>query len=335
MRFTRRECLLGLSAGSIALAFASTLGERWREIASETDGAVGAAARLVGSDHTVHWNGDQSFPLASVCKLPIAMNLLAMVDEGKIAIDQSVRVLPQDVYPEVSEVAKRWPQRQEFPLSELLELMVAKSDNTAVQTLFRIGGGAPALAARFQEWRVAGIRIDRSEEQITFDTMGVEHYPPIEQWTGDLFLELTAKTTPEMRYRGLQRLLTDPRDSATPEATVQLLSRLFQGEVLSQAGTARLVEILKSTTTFPTRLKGLLPPGTIVAHKTGSSGTEKGLTGATNDVGVIFLPNAAGQLAVAVYLRGSTRDGATRDRIIARMARAAFDAWTTGTPRVG
>jgi beta-lactamase class A len=330
MRLTRRQCVFSLCAGGVAIGADRTLSDEWREIASETDGMVGAAARHLGSGQTVHLNGEQPFPLASVCKLPIALNLLALVDEGHFTLDQGIEVLPQDVYPEVSDIAKRWPRQQRFPLSELLELMVANSDNTAVETLFRIGGGASAMAARFRQWRVTGIRIDRSEEQITLDTMGVAHYPQVEQWTGDLFREWTAKTTPEMRYRGLQRLLTDPRDTATPNGTVQLLERAFEGELLSKVGTACLVQMLKSTTTFPTRLKGLLPAGTIVAHKTGTAGTQKGLNGATNDVGVIFLPKGAGQLAMAVYIKGSTRDSNARDRIIARIARAAFDAWTSG-----
>jgi beta-lactamase class A len=328
MRFTRRQCLFSLCAAGVASGAQSRLSGQWREIAGDTDGTVGAAAWHLDSGQTAGFNADQSFPLASVCKLPIAMNLLALVDEGKFAIDQNIEVLPQDVYPEVSDVARRWPKQQQFPLSELLQLMVAGSDNTAVETLFRIGGGAPALAERFRQWGVDGIRIDRSEEQITFDTSGVEHCPPVEQWTGDLFHQLIAKTAPETRYQGLRRLLVDPRDTATPRGTVQLLARAFQGKLLSKPGTARLVAILKSTTTFPTRLKGLLPAGTIVAHKTGSAGTEKGLNGATNDVGVIFLPNGAGQLAVAVYIKGSTRDSKARDIIIARIARAAYDAWS-------
>jgi len=277
MKLTRRQSLLSLCAASVAAGSPGTLYDKWRHVAGETDGVVGAAVWHLPSGQTVHLNGEQVFPLASVCKLPIAMNVLAMVDEGKLGIDQSIEVLPQDVYPGVSDVAKRWPKQTRFPLSELLQLMVANSDNTAVETLFRIGGGAPGLAARFRKWRVTGIRIDRSEEQITFDTSGVEHCPPVEQWTGDLFHELIAKTTPETRYRGLQRLIADPRDTATPNATVQLLARVFKGELLSKPGTARLVEILKSTTTGPGRLKGLLPAGTVVAHKTGTSYTEKGL----------------------------------------------------------
>jgi hypothetical protein len=61
----------------------------------------------------------------------------------------------------------------------------------------------------------------------------------------------------------------------------------------------------------------LLPPGSIVAHKTGSSGTVKRFAAATNDSGVIFLPDG-GQLAVSVYVKGSTRSDAARDRVTAR-----------------
>jgi len=36
----------------------------------------------------------------------------------------------------------RWPPQRRFPLCEMIELMVAQSDNTAVETLFRIGAKA-------------------------------------------------------------------------------------------------------------------------------------------------------------------------------------------------
>ncbi len=32
--------------------------------------------------------------------------------------------------------------------------MVARSDNTAEETLFRIGGGQPAIAERFRQWKM-------------------------------------------------------------------------------------------------------------------------------------------------------------------------------------
>jgi len=277
-------------------------------------------------------NGEERFPLASVCKLPIAMNILALVDEGKLALNREIEVLPRDVVSGVSTIAPRWKAQRRFPLNEMIELMVARSDNTAVETLFRIGGEGPAMAARFREWKVEGVRVDRSERQCGLDRNGVENYPPPAEWTDELIGALIARTSQELRYRATQRFLADPRDTGTPNGTVQLLARVFRGEVLSQPSTARLIEILKATTTFPTRIKGLLPPGTIVAHKTGLTGTVKRLTAATNDSGVIFLPDG-GQLALSVYVKASTRNDAARDRVIARIARAAFEVFQSRDQR--
>jgi beta-lactamase class A len=79
--------------------------------------------------------------------------------------------------------------------------------------------------------------------------------------------------------------------------------------------------------TITKRLQGDLPQGTRVAHKTGTSDVVNGLAAATNDIGLITLPDGR-QLAIAVFITNSTADSATRDRVIARIARAAYDAGT-------
>ena len=306
-------------------AASGDLVQEWQRIATETDGTVGAAVLHIASGQMVSLHGSERFPLASVCKVPIAMNILALVDDGKLALDQEIEVLPRDVVSGVSDIAKRWPAQRRFPLSEMIELMVARSDNTAVETLFRIGGEGPAIAARMRQWMVEGIRVDRSERQCGLDRNGVEHYPPPAERSDTIINALIAKTPPATRYRATQRFFTDPRDTGTPEGTARLLARVFRGEALSKPSTSRLIEVMKATTTFPTRLKGLLPPGTVVAHKTGSTETVTGLTAATNDSGAIYLPGDRGQIAISVYIKASTRDAAARDRIIARISRAAFD----------
>ncbi|HXM42205.1 MAG TPA: class A beta-lactamase [Bryobacteraceae bacterium] len=296
MQFTRRQ-YLSLCGAGLSAAPVDTLADRWRRIASETDGTLGAAALNLQSGQHVSLHGDERFPLASVCKLPIAMHILALVDKGKLPRDAAIEVIEQDVVTSVSEVAQRWPKQRSFLLDELLLWMVAKSDNTAVETLYRIGGGAAAIAARLQGWHLDGMRIDRSERQCNRDAA-----------------------------ESMRRFIADPRDSGTPDGTVQLLKRLFRGELLSPSSTARLVEILRATTTGAARIKGLLPVGVVVAHKTGTTATHAGLNGSTNDVGVIELPEGAGRLALAVYLKGSTRDLAAREMTIARIAKAAFDS---------
>jgi beta-lactamase class A len=295
MKFTRRECL-SIVATVAASGAGDDLEEKWRTIARDTDGTVGASSLDLGSGRLVNLNGDQRFPLASVCKLPIAMHMLALVDEGKFTRDQMIEVLPQDVVKNVSPLAARWPAEKRFRLGEMIGLMVAQSDNTAVETFFRMEGAA--INARLRSWKIEGIRIDRAESQCNRD-----------------------------RLANLQSFLDDPRDTGTPNATAQLLARLFRGELLSPSSTSRVIDVLKATTTFPTRLKGLLPAGTIVAHKTGSSGVDRGIAAGTNDSGVIFLPNGR-QLAVSVYIKASTKSDTQRDSVIARISRAAYDVYS-------
>ena len=74
------------------------------------------------------------------------------------------------------------------------------------------------------------------------------------------------------------------------------------------------------------RLKAMLPPGTIVAHKTGTGGTRDGIAAATNDIGIIYLPNGK-HLAIAVFVTDSSAGEPTREEVIAKMAKAAWDRW--------
>ena len=321
----RQFCaLLGIR---LAGAARESLLQQWQRIASETDGTVGAAALCFRSGEQVSMNGGERFPLASVCKLPIAMRTLQAVDEGKLRLTDSVEVLQRDILPWVSEVAERWPKQRWFKLDELLRLMITRSDNTAVQTLFRINGEAEGMAASFRQWQIQGVRVDRYEGECYLASHGVTHAPPIAQWTPDTTQRLIKQVPLDQQYAGMQRFLTDPRDTGTPDGTVQLLHRAFRGELLSPHSTACLIAYLEATETGKGRLRGLLPAGAVVAHKTGTAATIKGLNGATNDVGVITLPGNAGLFAIAVYIKASTRDEAARDRVIARMARAAYDGW--------
>ena len=110
----------------------------------------------------------------------------------------------------------------------------------------------------------------------------------------------------------------------TPDAMAALLKLLLNGRALSPASNKLLMQLLTATTTAPNRIKGLLPPGTIVAHKAGSSGTnEKGITAATNDAGIITLPDGR-HLILVVYVRDSPADEKTREGVIARIAATAW-----------
>ena len=98
-----------------------------------------------------------------------------------------------------------------------------------------------------------------------------------------------------------------------------LLQGLWQRTVLSEKSSALILDIMTRCQTGEQRLKGLLPAGTVVAHKTGTIGAT------TNDVGVIYLPNDAGHVVTVVFVKDSEDSVSDRERAIAQASRAIHD----------
>ncbi len=276
---------------------ADSLRKQFEEIAAVTKGPVGAAAMLVETGEVVLLNGKQPFPMQSVYKLPIAMTVLDQVDKTILKLDQKVKVEPADLVPEGlrSPLRDKHPRGVELSVLELIEYMMVDSDGTASDVLLKSIGG-PEIATKYlRDLGVTGIVVATSEKEMSEND--------------------------EVQYR----------NSSTPESMVLLLKMLSQGRGLSAPHRKLLLDLMIKTPTFPGRLKGSLPAGTIVAHKTGSSGTKNGLTRATNDVGLITLPNGK-DLAVAVFVSNTEVDSVTREAVIAGIARAAWDCWTKPSP---
>ncbi len=74
------------------------------------------------------------------------------------------------------------------------------------------------------------------------------------------------------------------------------------------------------TVTFPDRLKAGVSKGWKLGHKTGSSSTWKGVTAATNDVGI--LTGSAGQkIAIVVFIADSRESPTRRAALMASAAK--------------
>ena len=117
---------------------------------------------------------------------------------------------------------------------------------------------------------------------------------------------------------------TQYRNWATPKGALALLVALQSQRGLSRESQALLLNLMTEAIPGAKRLKGELPAGTVVAHKTGTGGTRNGITSATNDIGIITLPDGR-HLAVAAFVSDSSANDDTRDAIIARLAKAAWD----------
>jgi beta-lactamase class A len=114
-----------------------------------------------------------------------------------------------------------------------------------------------------------------------------------------------------------------------PAGAVPFLRRLTDSSPLNAEHTQLRLDRLKDSPTGAHRIKAELPRGGIVMHQTGMSGTKDGITFATNDVGLIILPDGR-RLALAVFVTDTKADEATRDAAIARIAKAVCAAATKG-----
>lgn len=263
------------------------------QIASGAKGRVGIAALLLETGETVSLNPQGHFPMQSVYKLPIGMALMKQVDAGKIKLDQKVRVTKDDFIGRASHspIRDKYPNGTELSVSEFIAWMLLESDGTASDVLMKLAGGPEAIQSYLTE---LGIK-----DMIVLDT------------------EKAFAQDHSLQYRNW----------ASPEAAVALLRALHEQRGLSESSHALLLKLMTESITGPKRLKGLLPAATIVAHKTGTSGTENGITTATNDIGIITLPNGR-HVAIAVFVADSSMDEATREGVIAKMARAVWDKWS-------
>src|SRR5579885_2158917 len=88
------------------------------------------------------------------------------------------------------------------------------------------------------------------------------------------------------------------------ENVVELLERLVKNSPVSPAMNAFLLKTMADSQTGLGQLRAGLPPGTTLAHKTGHSGTHGGVTAATNDIGLVTLPDGR-KLAIAVFVTDS------------------------------
>jgi beta-lactamase class A len=283
-----------LVCGLAACVGAQPLLNRLEQIAGSVDGKIGAAALVVETGERAGVRSGERFPMQSVYKFPIAMAVLHLVDAGRLKLDEEIKVARAELVPKAlhSPIRDAHPEGNfRMPLRDLLRFAIAESDGTASDVLMRVAGGCE----------------------------------PVMRYLLGLGIEGVAVATTEMELSRGQ--MVQYRNWATPDAMADLLSALQKGAGLSPESRQLLLQWMTESSPGPKRIKGLLPPGTVVAHETGTSGTDDGLTRATNDVGLMTLRDGR-HAAVVVFVSDSRAPLEAREGAIAKIARAAWDQWS-------
>lgn len=290
-------------APKLALKLDAELEKQIAKIAEEAEGKVGVAAVVLETGDAAMLNADQHFPMQSVYKLPISMAVMDQIRQDKLALDEQIGVTKEDMVRQGqrSPLRDANPNGGEFTIRELIRLALVESDGSTSDILMRVAGGAGEIQSYLTQIGIQDIKVVNTEKELGKD------------WD------------------------TQYQNWATPAAAVELLRHLFSkaypagnyptnmGDTVTQL--QLLVGDLATSNTGPNRLKGQLPKGIVVAHKTGTSGAQNGITAATNDIGIITLPNSK-HLAISVFVSDSPADEKTREAVIAKIAKACWDRWS-------
>lgn len=296
----------------------STLHDSLRAIEHGSGGVLGLAAIHLEKGWATSFHGTETFPMASVGKLPMAIRFLQRVDSGAISLDSAVTLTRADHRPGLSSFFHRVMKTGGgTTIHALLEAMISNSDNTASDYLLNLAGGPAETGRMLRERGLPGIDISHNEGELILLWAGVD---PAEDtaWTRERAYARMEAVGDTVWRRAEERLVNDPSDAAQPEQMAQLLVMLHRRKLLAPTTTDTLLAIMTRAVTGRGRIPALLPVGTPVAHKTGT------ISSTTNDVGIITLPGGRGHLAIALFVKGSRAGVRARERAIASAAALVY-----------
>ena len=236
-------------------------------------------------------NRNTHFPLMSVFKFHIALAVLDKLDKNKTPLDSLMFIeksrLSHTTY---SPIVKKFPNQDlTLTIGELIRYCVSHSDNNACDLLIEYVGG-----------------ISKVEEYIT--GLGVK----------DFRLTVTERTMHD-------DIMKQYDNWSTPQSTTNLMKIFLNKSLFSKQYKDFLIKAMSDTTTGKNKLKAMLPPETVVAHKTGSSNrTNEGIQIAENDIAFIYLPNGK-RYYISVLVKDSKETDSLNIEIIAIISKVVYD----------
>jgi beta-lactamase class A len=272
-----------------------SLAARLRARIAEVPGAeVGVAYRDLGSRDSLDLASDAQFHAASTMKLPVLIELFRQADAGRLSLDQPVLLenrfhsivdgSPYALSPgDDSDSLVYTLVGTRVTLRELAERMIVRSSNLATNALIELVGARRAdSTARMLGAR--GTKVLRGvEDQKAYDA-------------------------------GLSNVTTAADLAA-------MLAAIERGEAAASRSCTAMKEILFRQQ-FNDEIPAGLPPGTPVAHKTGS------ITAILHDAAIVYPPGRPPY--VLVVLTRGVQDQAVARQLIADISRMV---WTHATGR--
>ncbi|HEX5470549.1 MAG TPA: serine hydrolase, partial [Lacipirellulaceae bacterium] len=229
-----------------------SLGDVLKPLIEAHQGEVGLAVKHLKTGETYAYHADRAMPTASLIKLPVMITTYEAIESGKLSLDDLIKLKKKDFVPGSGILTAHFSPGDEISLRDAIHLMIVYSDNTATNLV-----------------------LDKLGLQPTNDCMERLGCPDT-KINSKVFKGYTTINKERSRKYGLGS--TSARDM------VKLCELLYEKKLVTPE---RCKEMLAHMYACDDKLKvpRLLPPGTRVAHKTGSVNASR------TDAGIMETPS--------------------------------------------
>ncbi|MBX3166289.1 MAG: serine hydrolase [Candidatus Eremiobacteraeota bacterium] len=301
------------------------------------------------SEERVDLQGDTAYPLASVFKVPVMVELARQMQTQQSPLQLSTPLVMKAADRCIgSGSLQHRPVGSSASVQQLIEWMETKSDNTATDMLFR-RIGLTSVDTYLASLGCTSSQIfltNRSAWLISLgqssDFRGLKPRQIADKWNRlDRAARLAAALRAEKENQALslsefQALEDRSARVQTPEENVLVatavdnklssrdlalvLEKLYRGQLLDKKWTQYCLGVL-ARQTFNTRLPRSLPREVKVYHKTGT------IAGVVNDVGILELEPGRGLVVVVLIQQVQEGEEGAAERLIADIASVAYKAY--------
>ncbi len=242
-------------------------------ISQFTGKVIGVAVYDLQTQKEILVNADEVMHPASTMKVPVMMEVFRQAHEGLLSMDERLQIF-NSFKSIVDESAFSLDPADDSDLTlyqrigktesicELIRLMIVRSSNLASNILME---------------RVGAARVDAFIKELGIENMTV--------------------------IRGLEdkkAYWLNINNSASARSSTHMMRLLTEGKVVSKEACDEMIQIMLGQE-FNESIPALLPPQTMVAHKTGWSGNF------FHDTGIVFPPNRE-PYAISIFTHGFPED---------------------------
>ncbi|QRG85947.1 CARB family carbenicillin-hydrolyzing class A beta-lactamase [Vibrio diabolicus] len=267
--------LAGLMVCS-TLSYASQLNEDISLIEQQTSSRIGVSVWDTQTDERWDYRGDERFPLMSTFKTLACATMLSDMDSGKLSKNATAKVDEHSIVVWSPVMDKLAGQNTR--VEHACEAAMLMSDNTAANLVLNEIGGPKAVTMFLRSIGDKATRLDRLEPRLNEATPG------------------------------------DNRDTTTPNAMVNTLRTLIEGETLSYESRVQLKIWMQDNKVSDSLMRSVLPTGWSIADRSGAGGH------GSRGINAIIWKENHRPVYISIYVTETELSLQARDQLIAQIS---------------